>query len=259
MELANGQSRLGSYDVCLKPEDRRAATLYDRHARHIDVLFGRLTENSAYRKRAVAALKLANDSTVLDIGCGIGSNFRTIESYLSEKGVLVGVDVSSESLKLARKRILKHKWRNVRLANASIADYRPDIRFDAALCTFALEIMEDYERAIDNVYDLLKPGGSFVMIGMKLTSRLPYGLLNPLVDQIWRRAGVDPTRNVRPYVKCKTWEIELQEECLFGFYYILRARKGMTTDIGRQSGYARAPTSRSSARPVMRVTSNRTA
>ena len=208
-----------------RQEDLEIASIYDHYARYIDALFGRWTENFSHRKRAVAAMNLTPNSTVLDIGCGIGSNFKTIQRYLSGEGMIVGIDVSSESLKLARKHILRHNWRNVCLVNESISDYHSNIRYDAAICTFALEIMNNYERAIDNVYDLLKPNGSFVIIGMKLTSRLPFAWSNLLVDEVWKRAKVDSSRDVRAYIKSKAWKIEFQEECLFGFYYIILARR----------------------------------
>lgn len=67
-------------------------------------------------------MKLAHDSIVLDVACRIGSNFKAIESHLSEKGVLVRIDVYSESLKLARRHGTKHNWENTHLAKVSILD-----------------------------------------------------------------------------------------------------------------------------------------
>lgn len=55
----------------------------------------------------------------------------------------------------------------------SITDYDPEIRFDAILCTFAMEIIPDYKAAIDKIFSQLKPQGRIALIGMKLSSRMP--------------------------------------------------------------------------------------
>lgn len=123
-------------------------SLYDSAARfpaffELDALFGRARENSIYRKKAIASLELKSNYTVLDVACGIGYNFKIIENYLQNSGKLVGVDIPSESLKLARRRILKNKWTNIELVNMSITDYEPRILFDAILCTLSLERKEN--------------------------------------------------------------------------------------------------------------------
>jgi len=66
----------------------------------------------------------------------------------------------------------------------SITDYEPEIFFDGVLCTFALEIIPDYEAAIDKMFSLLKPQGRFAMIGMKHNFR--YNLLNPFFEWLYR-------------------------------------------------------------------------
>ena len=211
-------------------DEEKVRSLYDKFARFpfffdLDAFFGRATENSVYRKKAIALLNLTANSTVLDVACGIGLNFKTLESYLQNKGKIVGIDISSESLKLARKRIEKHKWTNIELVNMSIIDYEPETRFDAVLCTFALEIIPDYEGTIERIYDLPKPMGRFAMIGMKLTSKRPYNLLNPFFCWLYRVGGIDVNRDIMSCIRSKFNKIDHYEECFFGFYYILSASK----------------------------------
>lgn len=214
----------------MRLDDEEIKLLYDKFAKHpvslyIDALFGRTTENSIYRKKAIASLKLNPNSTVLDVACGIGFNFKIIESYLQNKGKLIGVDISTESLKVAKAYIAKYKWTNVELVNMSIIDYNPKIQFDAILCTFALEIIPDYKATIDKIFELLKPKGRFAMIGMKLSSKMPYKLLNPVIDWFEKSGGIDTRRAIVPYIKQKFNKIDYYEECFFGFYYILATSK----------------------------------
>ncbi|MHA1580668.1 MAG: hypothetical protein ACTSUQ_13720 [Candidatus Freyarchaeota archaeon] len=89
----------------VKPEDVEVKQLYNRFQRFsMDALFGRATENSIYRKKAIASPKLTTNSTVLDGACGVGFNFKIIESYLKNSGKLAGIDISFESLKFAKRR-----------------------------------------------------------------------------------------------------------------------------------------------------------
>ena len=211
-------------------EEDRVRLLYDRFARlpllyYLDTLFTRTMENSIYRKKAIASLKLSGNSAVLDVACGIGLNFKFIESYLQNGGRLVGVDISSESLKLARKRIAKNKWTNIELVNMSITDYEPDDFYDAVLITFAMDIIPDYRAAIDRVYNLLKPQGRFAMIGMKLNPRMPYRLLNPYINWFYKRTGIDVNRDIFAYIESKFNRTDCYKECLFGYFYILSLTK----------------------------------
>lgn len=94
----------------MRLENDKVKSLYDKAARfplllYLDALFGRATENSIYRKKAIASLRITANSTVLDVACGIGFNFKLIESYLQNSGKLVGIDISSESLKIAKRRM----------------------------------------------------------------------------------------------------------------------------------------------------------
>ncbi len=197
-------------------------SIYDRYAKQIHVLFGGVTESLPYRRKAIARLNIAQNSSVLDVACGIGSNFRIIEGYLRDSGTLVGIDISSESLKIAKKLVTEHKWTNVQLVNNSITEYRPKKQFDAILCTFALEIIADYKAAIDNMFELLKPNGRFAMLGMKSSSVVPYKGLNAPVQWVWRRAGIDTDRDLIQYIQSGS-KVQSYEECFLGFYYVLSA------------------------------------
>ena len=62
-----------------------------------------------FRKKAVSSLGLTTESTVLDVAYGTVFNFKIIECYLKNSGKLVAIDISSESLKAAKRRIIKHE------------------------------------------------------------------------------------------------------------------------------------------------------
>jgi ubiquinone/menaquinone biosynthesis C-methylase UbiE len=181
-----------------------------------------LTRMKIYREKVVSYMDLSDNSIVLDVACGVGFNFRFIENYLSENGRIVGVDISPKTLKLAEKLAAKQRWTNIEFVNMSIMDYEPEILFDAAICTQAMEIIP--EAAVDKIFQLLKPQGRFAMIGMKISSRIPYRLLNPLTEYFAKFGGIDIHRDVYKYIESKCSKVNY-EEFLGGFYYILSTSK----------------------------------
>lgn len=213
----------------MKREDEKVKQRYDNLAKnmafyYLNMVVGRTTENSIFRKKAISVLGLNNNSVILDAACGTGYNFKIIERYLGKNGKLVGVDISSESLRLAKALALKNNWNNIELLNMSITDYKPKILYDAVLCTYAKEIIPNFKSVIDMTYNLLKPNGIFSMIGMKLSSQIPYKHMNFFFKRIYKIWGVDVSRDIIGYVKSR-FKITFYEESFFGFYYILSGIK----------------------------------
>ncbi len=192
---------------------------------YLDALFTRATENSRYRKKAIKSLNITTKSSIIDIACGTGFNFKIIESYLNNSGMLVGLDISPKSLEYANGRITKNNWTNVKLVSINIRDYNPTIQFDAAICTYAISIIPDYIETIDKIYNLLKKKGRLAIVGMKISSRYPFKLLNSYIDNYYLKWGINIHRPIIKYLKSKPFKIEYYEDCHFGFEYILGLKK----------------------------------
>ncbi|MHA1861967.1 MAG: methyltransferase domain-containing protein, partial [Candidatus Ranarchaeia archaeon] len=99
----------------------------------IDALFGRSTENSPYRKKAISLLRLTQQSTIPEVACGIGYNFKIVQSYLQGKGRYIAIDISPYSLAVANGKIKEKNWGNIKLVNISMLKYDPEVKFDAIL------------------------------------------------------------------------------------------------------------------------------
>ncbi len=92
---------------------------------------------------------------ILDLGCGTGINFDILQNF----GKVKGVDISSEALNFCKKRgitdVYKGDILNLKLPKSS---------FDAVTAFDILEHINDDERALKNIYNVLKPGGiAFVL------------------------------------------------------------------------------------------------
>ena len=99
------------------------------------------------------------DQKILDVGCGTG-NFSI---KLAEKGAIVtGIDVSEEMLSIARAKTggLPITYKNMDLYQLEFEDNT----FDAVFSMAAFEFVEFPERALGELFRVLKPGGK-LMVG----------------------------------------------------------------------------------------------
>jgi len=114
--------------------------------------------NSFEKRKLDDFLKDINGKKILDIGCGTG---RIIQDLLDKGADITGVDVSTEMLKIAEK-----KFPNSNFVEADIRELPfKDNTFDIVICTFVIVHLKqvELEGAFDEVYRILKPGGSFIL------------------------------------------------------------------------------------------------
>ncbi len=99
--------------------------------------------------------------TVLDIGCGSGHSLK----YCADRGAeeLWGLDISNEQLDLASNYLLSHDYK-ASLINTTMEECHllPHDHFDIIYSIYAIGWSTDLETTFKNIYDMLKPSGSFI-------------------------------------------------------------------------------------------------
>ncbi len=120
------------------------------------------------RRAARLALDLKPGDRVLDLACGTGLNFPHLRELVGEGGQVVGVDLTPAMLDIARKQIKGSDWKNVEVREADAANLPfPDASFDKVIISFALTIIPESLKAIEEVRRVLVPGGRFVALEMR--------------------------------------------------------------------------------------------
>jgi len=124
----------------------------------MDLLF--LGSHRRFMRRVLRTMAIAAGDAVLDLGSGTGRNACLMMDVLGASGCLVGVDVSKEMLRQARRRC--RRYPQVDFVEARIERplaFRQE--FDRACLFFVLHGFEDAdkERIIANAHTALKPGG----------------------------------------------------------------------------------------------------
>lgn len=101
------------------------------------------------------------DDAVLDIGCGAGD---TTLAFARSAGSVLGVDISTPLLDVARQRIASSGRANAKVSEADAQTHPlPPATFDLAVSRFGVMFFADPVAAFANIRGALKPGGRLLM------------------------------------------------------------------------------------------------
>ncbi|WP_135459642.1 class I SAM-dependent methyltransferase [Mycobacterium sp. DL99] len=119
---------------------------------------------AAYHPELLNAAGIAEDSAVLDIGCGAGQVTRDA-ARIAHRGLVLGIDLSSRLLALASSRAAAEALSNVSFvqADAQVHDFS-ESRFDIAVSRHGTMFFGDPPMAFANIARALGPGGRFVQL-----------------------------------------------------------------------------------------------
>ncbi len=133
--------------------------MFDKIAPNYDKINNLISFYTHYRikKYAIKALKIKPCSKVLDLCSGSG-DMGIIVKQLEKSANVVGVDFSSEMIKIA-----KNKTKDINFIQANAQDLPfKDNCFDYVICAFGIRNIENQTKAINEIYRVLKPEGLFL-------------------------------------------------------------------------------------------------
>ena len=139
---------------------------YRRWAPAYDVVFGAIFQNGrAAVARYVNSLPLAS---VLEVGVGTG---LSLPLYSADKQI-TGVDVSSEMLDHARKRVADERLTNVvALHEMDGEDLRfADGSFDVVVASYVMSVAPHPQRCLAEMERVCAPGGSVIVCNHFVTA-----------------------------------------------------------------------------------------
>jgi SAM-dependent methyltransferase len=195
----NGTSRVEPRPASLERRGDSAGELHNAASRPYVLATG---EAAAYRLRILHELYglgtcrvllqsgLDRGMRVADLGCGIGMVTELLAELVGAEGRVVGIDSSAAQLAQAREE-LSSGGSNVTFIEASATDtgLSPE-SFDLVYCRFLLLHLPDPERALNEIFRLLKPNGILVCEDGDLTasgSEPPSAL--DAFSRLWGRLG----------------------------------------------------------------------
>ncbi|MFQ5940256.1 MAG: class I SAM-dependent methyltransferase [Nitrososphaerales archaeon] len=124
-------------------------------------------------EKLTEAAKLREGDRVLDIATGTGIVAIEALKKIGESGKVVGIDISSGALKIAKKEL--NNSHNVELLQMDAEDLKfPDQSFDVALSQFALFFFPDTQKALAEIKRVLVKNGRVAVSVHGSEENVPY-------------------------------------------------------------------------------------
>ena len=108
--------------------------------------------------RAIEALGLSSGDVVLDIGCGTGQTLLQLAERIGAEGRVVGVDIASRLLEIAKRRTGSLSQVSLIEADAQYLDFASESA-DAVFSRFGVMAFSDPIAAFANFRRILRPSG----------------------------------------------------------------------------------------------------
>ncbi|MCM2390916.1 methyltransferase domain-containing protein [Streptomyces albipurpureus] len=116
----------------------------------------------SYQQVMLQTLDTRAGLSVLDLGCGPGTNLAALARAVGPTGTVTGVDISTEMVERARQRTAGLPGVDVRLGDVHALPL-PDGSADRARADRTLQHVEDPAQALAEIHRVLRPGGRVVM------------------------------------------------------------------------------------------------
>ncbi len=127
-----------------------------------------------WRKRVVEILKEKSPDTILDIATGTGD----LAIHLTKTGAsrIVGLDISRGMLEVGKKKVLEKKLEGIVdmvVGDSEHLEFK-DNSFDAVTVAFGVRNFEDLKQGLSEIYRVLKPKGTLVVLETSVPTKTPY-------------------------------------------------------------------------------------
>jgi phosphatidylethanolamine/phosphatidyl-N-methylethanolamine N-methyltransferase len=141
-------------------QEANTRKIYDVHAMFYDATFGRLVRRRI--ARAISHMNLAESDRILDMGIGTGVS---LDYYPTDRGRVVGIDLSSGMLRKAREKIRERGLRQAVVLQAD-ALHLPfgDDTFDHVFMSHVISVVSDPYKLIQEAQRVAKPGARIVIV-----------------------------------------------------------------------------------------------
>jgi arsenite methyltransferase len=145
---------------------------------------------------AIAALK--KGETVLDLGSGGGFDCFLARRQVGETGSVIGVDMTPDMIKLARKNAHKSGYTNVEFRLGEI-EHLPvaDSTVDVIISNCVINLSLEKDKVFKEAYRVLKTGGRLSISDVVATAELPEQIRQDLTMMTGCIAGAEYVENIK--------------------------------------------------------------
>ena len=166
--------------------DKKAAELIERSYQTPEIINQRM--------RTLAALALNGGESVLDAGCGTGLLLEMQAKAVDRQGRAEGIDFSEDMLDVARTRCADFEQVSLQQGNVEELGFDAET-FDALSCTQTLLYVQKIDKALREMYRVLKHGGRIAIVETDWDSAILHSgdqALTRTIFNAWDSAAANP-------------------------------------------------------------------
>ncbi|MBR2318953.1 MAG: bifunctional demethylmenaquinone methyltransferase/2-methoxy-6-polyprenyl-1,4-benzoquinol methylase UbiE [Bacteroidaceae bacterium] len=133
-----------------------------------------------WRRRAILSLREYKPCNILDIATGTGDLAILINKLLAPEKI-TGCDISEGMMQVAKRKCEKRGITNIKFEKEDCTDLSyPDNTFDAVTSSFGIRNFQDLDKALGEMYRVLRDKGHLVILELSSPSRFPMKQLFPI-------------------------------------------------------------------------------
>ncbi|MGB5782003.1 MAG: bifunctional demethylmenaquinone methyltransferase/2-methoxy-6-polyprenyl-1,4-benzoquinol methylase UbiE, partial [Eudoraea sp.] len=127
-----------------------------------------------WRNRVVKILKKKNPKNILDIATGTGDLAINLVKTGAEQ--IIGLDISRGMLEVGKKKVADKDLNTTIKMIVGDSENLPfeDGSFDAVTVAFGVRNFENLEKGLSEIYRVLKPSGTFVVLETSVPTKSPF-------------------------------------------------------------------------------------
>ncbi|MEM6319489.1 MAG: arsenite methyltransferase [Bacteroidota bacterium] len=149
-----------------------------------------------------ALVNIKTGETVIDLGSGAGFDAFIVASLVSKTGKVIGVDLSEDMLRLARKNAQKGDYQQVEFVKGDIEDLPlADGIADHVISNCVINLSLHKDKVYREAFRVLKKGGKLAVSDVVLEKELPDFVKNSLAGHVACVSGAEKIGDYLQYVK----------------------------------------------------------
>lgn len=195
-------------------------TTYKRYAKNYDLLFGKIFEQG--RRRVVEIMNCQAGELALDVGVGTGLALN----FYPPHTMVVGIDLSSHMLAVAKKQVAKRCTNHVCLLNMDAQNLCfPDNTFDKVAAMYVASVVPHPKEMIDEIKRVCKPGGDIFILNHFSNSHFIPRIFETMLIPLERVIGFRPRFPLEDFIEeTRIHVIDRYPVNLFGFWTLLHVK-----------------------------------
>lgn len=124
---------------------------------------------------------IENEDVVLDLGCGAGFDMFVATRLVGENGRVCGVDLTDQMVQRSQKNLADARTMNFEIKKVDSENIPyPDATFDVVISNGVINLSPCKNKLFEEIYRVLKPGGSLQFADVVLDKEMPSHLSGSL-------------------------------------------------------------------------------